>query len=47
MPTQVEQDVDQTTIAASSVAGFAAVILLSLLFSTSDATTGARMGLLH
>jgi Kef-type K+ transport system membrane component KefB len=46
MPTQVEQDVDQTTIAASSVAGFAAVILLSVLFSTSDATTGARIILL-
>ena len=43
---QVEGDLGQTTIAASSVADFAAVVLLSLLFSTSDGSTGSRVVLL-
>lgn len=36
----------QTVIASSSVADFAAVVLLSLLFSTSEGSTGGRLVLL-
>ena len=36
----------QTTVAAASVADFAAIVLLSLLFSTSDTSTGSRLVLL-
>ena len=43
---EVDGDTGQTTIAASSVADFAAVVLLSLLFSTSGGTTGSRLVLL-
>lgn len=43
---QVESMLGQTTVAAASVADFAAIVLLSLLFSTSDATTGSRVVLL-
>jgi Kef-type K+ transport system membrane component KefB len=39
-------DLGQTIIAASSVADFAAVVLLSLLFSASEAGTGGRIVLL-
>jgi Kef-type K+ transport system membrane component KefB len=41
-----DTDLGQTTIAASSVADFAAVLLLSLLFSASEGTTGGRLVLL-
>ena len=37
----------QTTVAAASVADFAAIVLLSLLFSTSDTSTGSRLVLLR
>jgi Kef-type K+ transport system membrane component KefB len=43
---QVDRDLGQTTIAASSVADFAAVLLLSLLFSTAGGSTGSRVVLL-
>jgi Kef-type K+ transport system membrane component KefB len=43
---QVETDLGQTTIAGASIADFGAVVLLSLLFSTSGTSTGARLGLL-
>ncbi len=43
---QVETRLGQTTIAAASVADFAAIVLLSLLFSTSDASAGSRLVLL-
>ncbi len=43
---QVDTPVGQTTIAASSVADFAAVLMLSLLFSSSDASTGGQLILL-
>lgn len=43
---RAEGELGQTTIAASSVADFAAVLLLSLLFSTSGGTTGGRIVLL-
>lgn len=43
---RVEGDIGQTTIAASSVADFAAVLLLSLLFTTSGGSTGGRVSLL-
>jgi Kef-type K+ transport system membrane component KefB len=36
----------QTTVAAASVADFAAIVLLSLLFSTTDTSTGSRLILL-
>jgi Kef-type K+ transport system membrane component KefB len=39
-------DVGQVIIASSSVADFAAVVLLSLLFSTSGGSTGGRLVLL-
>jgi len=41
-----DSEVGQSTIAAASVAEFSAVVLLSLLFSTSGASTGARVVLL-
>jgi Kef-type K+ transport system membrane component KefB len=43
---RTDSDLGQTTIAASSVADFAAVLLLSLLFSASDGSTGGRLVLL-
>jgi Kef-type K+ transport system membrane component KefB len=43
---QVAGELGQTTIAASSVADFAAVLLLSLLFSASEGSTGGRVVLL-
>ncbi len=42
----VDSPVGQTTIAASSVADFAAVLMLSLLFSSSDSSTGSKLILL-
>lgn len=36
----------QTTVAAASVADFTAIVMLSLLFSTSDTSTGSRLILL-
>ena len=39
----VEGAVGQTAIAAASVADFAAIVLLSLFFSTSGGTTGAKV----
>ena len=43
---QVESRLGQTVVAAASVADFAAIVLLSLLFSTSGAGTGSRLVLL-
>jgi Kef-type K+ transport system membrane component KefB len=43
---RAESGVGQGVIAAASVADFAAVLLLSLLFSASDTSTGARLVLL-
>ncbi|MGH3368129.1 MAG: cation:proton antiporter [Nocardioidaceae bacterium] len=43
---RTDSDLGQTTIAASSVADFAAVLLLSLLFSMSEGSTGGRVVLL-
>jgi Kef-type K+ transport system membrane component KefB len=43
---QVESALGQTTVAAASVADFAAIVLLSLLFSTSESSTGSRVVLL-
>ena len=40
---RVDDAAGQTTIAASSVADFAAVVLLSLLFSVSGGSTGGRL----
>ena len=42
----VDGRLGQAVIAASSVADFAAVLLLSLLFSSQDTRTGARLALL-
>jgi Kef-type K+ transport system membrane component KefB len=43
---QIESEVGQTTIAAASVADFAAIVLLSLFFSTSESSTGGKLVLL-
>jgi Kef-type K+ transport system membrane component KefB len=43
---QLEGTLGQTTVAACSVADFGAIVLLSLLFSTSDSSTGSRIILL-
>ncbi|MDQ4086269.1 MAG: cation:proton antiporter [Actinomycetota bacterium] len=43
---RAEQELGQTTIAAASVADFAAVVLLSLLFSAMEGGTGGRLLLL-
>jgi Kef-type K+ transport system membrane component KefB len=43
---QVEGEVGQSTIAAASVADFAAVVLLSLFFSTAGGSTGSKVVLL-
>jgi Kef-type K+ transport system membrane component KefB len=43
---RVESRLGQTTVAAASVADFAAIVLLSLLFSTSESSTGSRLLLL-
>ncbi len=42
----IDGELGQTAIAASSVADFAAVLLLSLLFSASEGSTGGRVVLL-
>src|SRR5437764_3165244 len=42
----VDSDVGQTVIAAATVADFAAIVLLSLFFSTSGGSTGAKLVLL-
>jgi len=41
-----ESDVGQAAIAAATVADFAAIVLLTLFFSTSDTTTGGTFALL-
>ncbi len=43
---RVEGALGQTTVAAASVADFAAIVLLSLLFSTSESSTASRVLLL-
>lgn len=43
---QVDGRLGQTTIAAASVADFAAIVLLSLFFSSSQGSTGSRLVLL-
>jgi len=43
---QVDSEVGQSAIAAASVADFAAIVLLSLFFSTSGGGTGAKVVLL-
>ncbi|VXC24155.1 cation:proton antiporter [Aeromicrobium sp. 9AM] len=43
---RVDSRLGQIVVAAASVADFAAIVLLSLLFSTSDASTGSRLVLL-
>jgi Kef-type K+ transport system membrane component KefB len=43
---QVDSEVGQTAIAAATVADFAAIVLLSLFFSASGGSTGAKLTLL-
>jgi Kef-type K+ transport system membrane component KefB len=43
---KVDTDVGQTAIAAATVADFAAILLLSLFFSTAGGSTGAKLVLL-
>jgi Kef-type K+ transport system membrane component KefB len=43
---QLEGNLGQTVVAAASVADFAAIVLLSLFFSTSESGTGTRVALL-
>jgi Kef-type K+ transport system membrane component KefB len=43
---RVESRLGQTTVAAASIADFAAIVLLSLLFSTAGSSTGTRLVLL-
>jgi Kef-type K+ transport system membrane component KefB len=43
---EVDTEVGQTAIAAATVADFAAIVLLSLFFSTSGGSTGAKLVLL-
>jgi len=43
---QLERGLGQTVVAAASVADFAAIVLLSLFFSTSEGSTSTRVGLL-
>jgi Kef-type K+ transport system membrane component KefB len=43
---KIDSDVGQTAIAAATVADFAAIVLLSLFFSTSGGSTGAKLVLL-
>jgi len=43
---RVASVVGQTTIAAATVAGFAAIVLLSLFFSASEGSTGGKLVLL-
>src|SRR5216683_2335027 len=40
---QVHSEVGQTTLAAASIADFAAIVLLSLFFSSSGGSTGAKV----
>ena len=42
-PAQSEREVGQTAIVAATVADFSAIVLLSLLFSASDGSTGSRL----
>jgi Kef-type K+ transport system membrane component KefB len=42
----LDSEVGQTAIAAATVADFAAIVLLSLLFSSGEGTTGSRLVLL-
>jgi Kef-type K+ transport system membrane component KefB len=43
---KIDSDVGQTAIAAATVADFAAIVLLSLFFSTAGGSTGAKLVLL-
>jgi Kef-type K+ transport system membrane component KefB len=43
---RIDSRLGQTTVAAASIADFAAIVLLSLLFTTSDTSTGSRLLLL-
>jgi len=43
---RLDEPVGQTTVAGASVADFGAIVLLSLLFSASEGSTGARLVLL-
>jgi Kef-type K+ transport system membrane component KefB len=43
---QVDSEVGQTAIAAATVADFAAIVLLSLFFSTAGGSTGSKLVLL-
>ena len=43
---KIDNDVGQTAIAAATVADFAAIVLLSLFFSTAGGSTGAKLVLL-
>ena len=43
---RVESRLGQTTVAAASIADFGAIVLLSLLFSSEDSSTGSRLLLL-
>jgi len=43
---KLESGLGQTVVAAASVADFAAIVLLSLFFSTSESGTGTRIALL-
>ena len=43
---QLENGLGQAVVAAASVADFAAIVLLSLFFSTNESGTGTRLGLL-
>jgi Kef-type K+ transport system membrane component KefB len=43
---KIDTDVGQTAIAAATVADFAAIVLLSLFFSTAGGSTGAKLVLL-
>src|SRR5699024_8647668 len=43
---QLERGLGQAVVAAASVADFAAIVLLSLFFSTSETSSGTRVALL-
>jgi Kef-type K+ transport system membrane component KefB len=43
---QIESSLGQATVAAASIADFGAIVLLSLFFSSSEASTGSRLVLL-
>ena len=46
-PARLDGALGQTVVAAASVADFAAIVLLSLFFSTSESGTGTRVALLR